>query len=413
MANFRVLTVAQITTYLKSYLEENEKLSGIYISGEVNDFRGYYASGHLYFSLRDPVSDTKISAVMFRTYAQRLRFDLNDGMKVIIRADVSFYPKNGTCQLTVFDIQPDGLGSNYLAFEQLKEKLSKEGLFDPEKKKAIPLFPERIGVVTSAQGAAVHDITTVLERRWPLAKILFTPASVQGDNAPEELRKALIKQDTEVRPDIIIIGRGGGSADDLSAFNDEALARAIFACKTPVISAVGHEIDYSISDFVADLRAPTPSAAAEIVAPDYTEYLRRLDEDQKYREDLLLQKLEDDRLRLLQFENVKKKNFTDVFLLKYGGELEKQQNSLLLTMDKVLAKKEQSLEKELLLLDSHNPAKLLERSVCIPEKNGKKIRSILQVSVNDRLLLHLSDGTLETEIKGIERRDSFEKKFEI
>ena len=413
MANFRILTVAQITTYLKSYIEENEKLSGIYISGEISDFRGYYASGHLYFSLRDPVSDTKISAVMFRTYAQRLRFDLNDGMKVIIRADVSFYQKNGTAQLTVFDIQPDGLGSNYLAFEQLKEKLAKEGLFDPEKKKAIPLFPERIGVVTSAQGAAIHDILTVLERRWPLAKIIFAPASVQGDSAPEELRKALIKLDTQIKPDVIIIGRGGGSADDLSAFNDEALARAIFACETPVISAVGHEIDYSISDFVADLRAPTPSAAAEIAAPDCTEYLRRLDEDQKYREDRLHKKLEGYRLRLSQFYNVKKKNFTDMVLPKFSGEYEKKRDHLLSAMNNNLTRAEQILNRELLRLDAHNPAKLLERSVCIPEKDGKKIRSVSEISVNDRLFLHLPDGTLETEVKGIERGCLFEEGNEI
>ena len=266
MAAFNILTITQITSYLKSYIDENPKLSGIYVRGEITNYKGNYYSGHLYFTLKDASSE--ISCVMFKSYAERLRFTLKDGMSVIARCDLSVYQKTGSCQLYVYDAQPDGIGAEFLAIEELKAKLSSEGLFDIEHKKPIPYFPERIGVITSAQGAAIHDIENVLNRRWPIAKIILTPVLVQGETAAYQLRKALEIQDTKIKPDVIIIGRGGGSAEDLFAFNDESLARAIYKCNTPIISAVGHEVDYSISDFVADLRAATPSAAAELVAPD-------------------------------------------------------------------------------------------------------------------------------------------------
>jgi len=250
VAGFNILTVSQITAYLKSYLDENKKLSGIYIKGEITDFKANFYSGHFYFSLKD--QNSEINCVMFKSYAERIRFLPKDGMSVIVRCDLSVYQKSCSCQLYVYDIQPEGLGAKHLAFEQLKEKLEKEGLFDAQYKKDIPPYPEKIGVITSAYGAALQDIINVLSRRWPVTKIVLTPVSVQGEDAPEQLLKAVKKQDALVRPEVIIIGRGGGSSEDLSAFNDEKLARAIFECNTPVISAVGHETDFSICDFVAE-----------------------------------------------------------------------------------------------------------------------------------------------------------------
>ena len=255
LAGFNILTVTQITSYLKSYIDENKKLSGIYIKGEITDFKVNFYSGHFYFTLKD--SGAEISCVMFRSYAERIRFMPQNGMSVIVRCDLSVYQKACSCQLYVYDIQPDGLGAKHLAFEQLKSKLESEGLFDAQFKKTLPQYPERIGVITSANGAAFQDIINVLSRRWPVAKIILTPVSVQGEDAPAQILSALIKQDNVIKPDVIILGRGGGSSEDLSAFNDEALARAVFACKTPVVSAVGHETDFSICDFVADFRAPT------------------------------------------------------------------------------------------------------------------------------------------------------------
>lgn len=406
MASFQILTVAQISAYLKSYLEENKKLSGIYISGEISDYRGNYFSGHLYFSLKDLASDVKINCVMFRSYAERLRFSPGDGMKVLVRCDVSFYSKNGACQLTIYDIQPDGIGSKALAFEQLKEKLEKEGLFSVEHKKSIPTFPEKIGVITSAQGAAIHDIQNVLERRWPLAKIVLTPSAVQGENAPDELRKALRLQESQVHPDVIIIGRGGGSSDDLSAFNDEALAREIFASETPIISAVGHEIDFSICDFVADLRAPTPSAAAELVAPDSLELLRRLDDDLQSRAELLQGKIDRCSFQISEFYNVKQNHFIERFLDKYEGKWRCQYLLLEENAKRTIEKKERALAGELLRLETLNPAKLLARSVCIPEKEAKKVRFAAEVAVGDTLSLHFSDGTLTALVTEKKERES-------
>ena len=303
MPGFSILSVTQVTSYLKSYLDENPKLSGIYIRGEIADFKENLYSGHMYFSLKDAESEVK--CVMFRSYAERIRFTPQNGMAVIARCDLSVYKKTCACQLYVYDIQPDGLGAKFLAFEQLKERLEKEGLFAPEAKKPLPRFPGKIGVITSAHGAALHDIINVLGRRWSLAKLVLTPVSVQGADAPEQLIRALKKQDDEIKPDVIIIGRGGGSSDDLSAFNDEMLARTVFSCKTPVISAVGHETDFSICDFVADLRAPTPSAAAELASPDCDEIKQTLDSNLDFLDNVLRKKIDDRSGKLAMIGSIK------------------------------------------------------------------------------------------------------------
>lgn len=260
------LTVTQLNRYVRSLLEGDGNLVSVFVTGEISNFKNHYQSGHLYFSLKDDASLVK--CVMFRQDAARLKFKPQDGMKVICRGRVSLYERDGQYQYYVEDMQPDGAGSLALAFEQLKLKMQKEGLFDEKLKRPLPELPQRIAVVTSDTGAAVRDIISILNRRYPLCEVVLCPVQVQGAGAAESMIGALERLNGIDNIDIIIIGRGGGSAEDLWAFNDENLARAIRRTKAPVISAVGHETDYTICDFVADLRAPTPSAAAELAVPD-------------------------------------------------------------------------------------------------------------------------------------------------
>ena len=268
------LTVTQLTVYLKARLEEDPRLNGVLVSGEISNFTNHYKSGHFYFSLKDERS--VLRAVMFARNASRLRFVPQDGMRVLARGRISLYEASGQYQLYVDELQPDGLGALSLAFEQLKEKLRKEGLFAPERKRPLPPFPERVGIITSPTGAAVHDMLTILARRWPLAQVVFCPVQVQGEAAAPQLVEALRRMNEQEAADVILIGRGGGSLEDLWAFNEEIVARAVAASRIPVVSAVGHETDVTICDFAADLRAPTPSAAAELAVPDRAEWMAAL-----------------------------------------------------------------------------------------------------------------------------------------
>ena len=298
------LTVSQINTYLKSVIDGDARLQHIFVTGEISDFKNHFSSGHFYFTLKDQRSSLK--AVMFRSNAQRVTFDVRNGMKVVIRGSISVYEAGGAYQLYCDEMIPDGAGMLALAYEQLKQKLEAEGLFSADRKKPLPYLPQRVGVVTSASGAAIHDIITVLGRRFPYAQIVLCPASVQGEGAAQSIARGIRLLDETPGIDVIIAGRGGGSAEDLWAFNEEAVARAIYACRTPVVSAVGHETDFTIADLVADVRAATPSAAAEIVAPDYRDLLYTVDSVLQKIEDCLLTKITelDDRreksLRLLE-----------------------------------------------------------------------------------------------------------------
>ncbi|MBQ7874851.1 MAG: exodeoxyribonuclease VII large subunit, partial [Oscillospiraceae bacterium] len=390
MAGFNILTVTQITSYLKSYIDENKKLSGIYIKGEITDFKANFYSGHFYFTLKDASSE--ISCVMFRSYAERIRFMPKDGMSVIVRCDLSVYQKSCSCQLYVYDIQPEGLGAKHLAFEQLKEKLEKEGLFDAQNKKALPVYPEKIGVITSAHGAALQDIINVLTRRWPVAKIVLTPVAVQGEDSPKQLLSAIIKQENEIKPDVIIIGRGGGSSEDLSAFNDEALARAIFDCKTPVVSAVGHETDFSICDFVSDMRAPTPSAAAELVSPDINALRQSIDSNIEWMKDFIERKCDNYAKILDKFSSVKCEHFTGKIINKQTEKIAVLEKELVYRYKNLVLKKQNGFELALAKLDSNNPVKIFRRSVCRIEKDGSQIKSVSDVSIGDNFDIYLSDG---------------------
>lgn len=291
-----VLSVTQLNTYLKSLFDGDENLTSVFLSGEISNFTNHYKSGHFYLSLKDEKS--VIRAVMFAQNARRVRFLPQDGMKVIVRGRVSVYEATGQYQLYIEDMQPDGLGALNLAFEQLKAKLEAEGLFDAARKKPIPKFPERVGVITSPTGAAVHDITTILARRYPLAQVVFCPVLVQGTGAAPQIVDALERFNRLSCADVIILGRGGGSLEDLWPFNEETVARAVAASHIPVISAVGHETDFTICDFTADLRAPTPSAAAELAVPDRMELFSTIQYDSMLLKQNMNAKLENLRQRL-------------------------------------------------------------------------------------------------------------------
>lgn len=264
-----LLTVSELNEYLRMLLDANPVLTNVFVRGEISNFTNHYKTGHFYFSLKD--EGALVRAVMFRGNAQRLRFLPENGMKVILHGRVSVFARDGQYQIYVDDMQPDGMGALYLAFEQLRKKLEGEGLFDLARKRPLPRFPRKIGVVTSPTGAAVRDMLQILNRRWPMAEVVLYPALVQGAAAPESLTAGLAYFNEKCPVDVVIIGRGGGSLEDLFAFNHEGLARAVAASQTPVISAVGHETDFTICDFVADLRAPTPSAAAELAVPEVSE----------------------------------------------------------------------------------------------------------------------------------------------
>ena len=290
------LSVKQLNFYVKNLIEGDPRLSSICVLGEISNLKNHYSSGHIYFTLKD--NDASISCVMFRSFASRLKFDLENGMQVAIRGRVSVYEKDGQYRIYAEDITDAGLGDIARRFEQVKAKLEKEGLFDPTSKRPLPKFPKKIAVVTSSSGAAVRDILNILSRRWPVAEVLMCPVSVQGDFAVPEMLEALDRLYTLEGIDLCIIGRGGGSAEDLWAFNDEKLAYKIYEAPFPVISAVGHETDFTISDFVADLRAPTPSAAAELAVPDMSEILSQLGAYKDRLSNLLRLKFENCKLRL-------------------------------------------------------------------------------------------------------------------
>lgn len=271
MQKSSTFSVTQINEYIKMTLESNTVLCSVSIRGEISNLKSNYSSGHLYFSLKD--DNSSLRAVMFKSYASRLKFALENGMTVIVHGKISAYTVSGDCQIVADDIQPDGIGALAVAFEQLKRRLASEGLFDAERKKQIPRFPKSVGVITSASGAALHDIINISGRRCPSAEIVIYPSYVQGELAPKSLAGGIMFFNNRYKVDLIIIGRGGGSAEDLWCFNDENLARVIAQSEIPVISAVGHETDFTICDFVSDLRAPTPSAAAELAFPDTSRLL--------------------------------------------------------------------------------------------------------------------------------------------
>ena len=391
-----VITVSQLNRYLKLLLDENQQLRGITVQGELSNFTNHVRSGHFYFTLKD--SSAAIRCVMFRSYASGVKFVPENGMKVLLTGSVGFFERDGNCQFYCERMEPDGIGALALAFEQLKEKLQKEGLFDPRYKKPIPAFPKRIGVVTSKTGAAIQDIINILSRRFPLGTLVLIPALVQGDGAPESICQGIAAAQQAGNIDVLIVGRGGGSLEDLWAFNDERVARAVFACQIPVISAVGHEVDFTITDFVADLRAPTPSAAAELCAPDLLELRQKLDSTQQYLTRQAVQKI--DRCSD-QFQMVQKRllaSSPDQKLRQGEESLKSLQARLKNGMEKAYALKNQDYLSTVSLLEALNPLKVLTRGYSVTYANNRIVTKARAVSEGDLLKTLLSDGEIYSRV---------------
>ena len=398
-------SVSQLNEYVKMILEGNPNLSDVWVQGEISGAK-LYASGHLYFSLKD--SDSVVSAVMFKGSVMRMEFEPENGMKVLAHGRISAYPPRGQYQFIADRMIPEGAGSLAVAFEQLKAKLGAEGLFDPARKRPLPPHPTRIGVITSPSGAAVHDIIRVAKKRCPSTEILIFPSLVQGTEAPAYLRGGIqyfnaVKDDPEQGVDLIIIGRGGGSAEDLWGFNDERLARTVAASSIPVVSAVGHEVDFTICDFVADLRAATPSAAAELSLPDKEDLLRqvqslaaRLTAAQTTR--LKRYRTQLDRLaasRVLTSPEA-------AYRLRREGVagLEKRLN---LAVSRRLADKRQSMERVVASLAALNPLAVLGRGYALVQTEaGRVIPTAAALSVRERVSLRFADGKALVRVEEIE-----------
>lgn len=389
----QVITVTQVNTYLKSIIDSDNNLNNVYISGEITNFKNYYKSGHLYFSLKDDKSQLK--CVMFSWNAQRIKFDLCDGMSVICRGKISVYDRDGLYQLYVDEIQPDGIGAMSLAFEQLKEKLYKKGYFDTEIKKEIPQRPQKIGVVTSAAGAAFHDIINVTSRRFSLAEIVFSPASVQGVNSVGEIVNALSLLDKREDIDVIILGRGGGSIEDLSAFNSEEVAEAVYKCRVPVVSAVGHETDWTICDFVADLRAPTPSAAAEIVVPDKNSELDLIKSFKYSLESNINSKINNEIQRI---DAISQKDILNDFksvFLPISEKLNKLEENLKKSYNLYIENREKDFSAVCRQLDILSPLSVLARGYTIASNENGCLKSVKNIGKNDNITVTFADGTAQ------------------
>lgn len=389
-----VLKVSQINTYLKSIIDEDINLKNIYITGEVSNFTNHYRTGHLYFTLKDEKS--AIKAVMFRTSASRLRFEPENGMKVLIRGSISVFERDGTYQIYCDDMIPEGVGELTIAFEQLKEKLSKEGLFDDAHKKELPQYPSRIGVITSPTGAALQDILTVLSRRYPSGEIVFEGVQVQGDSAAPQIAEAIKKFNRLHGADVLIVGRGGGSIEDLWAFNEEIVARAIFESEIPVVSAVGHETDFTIADFVSDMRAPTPSAAAEIVAPDYREILYAADKTLDSMIDAIEKKIYRYRMNLMAAQKIISDRSPHRMIEFYGTCLEACETKINSELKRKVDFYENALMHYTSKLESTSPLKVLARGYSVVfDENMMTVRSAEALKENDRIRIRLSDGTVD------------------
>ena len=398
----RFLTVSQLNEYVKMLMDSNPILKTVWIKGEISNFKNHYSTGHFYFSLKD--DNAIVRAVMFRSYAQKVQFSPRDGMKVLIHGRVSAFVRDGQYQIYADEIVPDGIGSLYLAFEQLKSRLAERGLFDESRKKPLPRYPERIGIVTSPTGAAIQDMLNILGRRFPCAEIVIYPAQVQGAEAPPQLIRGVEYFNATRSADVIIIGRGGGSAEDLWAFNDERLALCIAASEIPVISAVGHESDFTICDFVADRRAPTPSAAAELAVPDGNELMRRLEAVANKLGTTLLQKIQNGKNNL--------KYLRESGVLSSAAPLlsEKRMGLLYLArqmdtdMNNAVRLSATGLSSVAARLESLNPLSVLSRGYSVTsDAEGNAIRSVSDVKQNDEISIRVRDGKIKATVKSINK----------
>lgn len=415
--NDKYITVSQLTKYIKYKIDNDVHLNEVFLKGEISNFKAH-TRGHYYFTLKDEGS--RINAVMFASATRNIKFMPQDGMKVLVTGKISVFEANGGYQIYVNDMLEDGVGNLYIAFEQLKKKLEAEGLFDPSIKKPIPKIPTRIGVVTAPTGAAIKDIISTIKRRWPLAEILLFPSLVQGEDAAADIVKQ-IKLSENYDIDTLIVGRGGGSIEDLWPFNEEIVARAIYECPIPVISAVGHEIDFTIADFVADLRAPTPTGAAELAVPaisDVTNYLNqlkiRLNKSVQNKLTINRQKLTELTSRYI-FTNpisiyqTKEMLFdslldrlkyatTNLVTLKEKKYLEIKNSYILKNPYQLLDKKSNKYLQIISKLETLSPLLTLKRGYTMTKINDKVITSSKEAKKGDKLEIEFSDGIVNTEV---------------
>lgn len=393
------LKVSQVNTYIKALLDGSEPLQNIYVEGEISNFKHYQPSGHMYFTLKDEKSQLK--CVMFSSNAYRIRFRPENGMCVICRGRISAYEKIGEYQLYAEDMQPVGAGALNLAFEQLKKKLFDEGVCDKSRKKPLPEYPQKIGVVTSGVGAAVQDIKNITSRRYPLAELVIVPTAVQGEKAAPEIVESIKLLDSRGDIDVMIVGRGGGSIEDLWAFNTEEVARAVIACNTPVVSAVGHESDFTICDFVADLRAPTPSAAAELICPDINvlfNHVRSL----QYTAQLYIQALIDDRSQhLSELTAFSPLANGEELLNAYKDRLSDLKNRLGSSFTNRAEIEFHRFSALLGKLNALSPLAVMERGFAVAKQGESVVTRAAQADTEKELTVAFEDGELNCKISGV------------
>lgn len=449
MENQQYISVSTLNRYIKRKFDADPHLDNIFVKGEISNLKKH-SSGHIYFTLKDEVAI--INAVMFRPQFQKIRFEIENGMKVLLEGQVTIYEKSGGTQIYIKNMQVDGIGDLFVAFQQLKERLETEGLFSQKYKKKIPLFPKKIGIVTSQTGAAIQDMISTIKRRYPIANIILFPAIVQGSQGADSISKAIVKANENECIDVLIVGRGGGSIEDLWNFNEEKVARAIFHSRIPIISAVGHETDVTISDYVADLRAPTPTGAAELATPDVTELHLRIQALQtkilKYAKanlhnernrlfalersfvfrspqqlfqqkaqalDLFQERLNNGLDRLLIFH----KNQVELHLTKLNHlspvkriqtgiqDLTKIQERLVRETTVLVLRKRQEFQEKISVLRAVDPLAIMERgySVAFNEKK-ETIKSIVQISTNDKIVLNVNDGIIDCRVESTRGKSS-------
>lgn len=387
-----VVSVSQLNEYIRGKLDGDALLSGIAVRGELSNYK-VYPSGHHYFTLKDEASSLK--CVMFKSSAVRLRFRPENGMKVIAMGKISVYPRDGVYQLYCASMAMDGIGDLYAAFEQLKAKLSAQGLFDPAHKKPLPKYPGTIGIVTSSAGAAVHDMLRILRKRYPLTRVLLLPVRVQGAEAPGEIAAAIRYANHYQLADLLIVGRGGGSIEDLWAFNDEQVAHAIYDSRIPVISAVGHEPDVTISDYVADLRAATPSNAAELAVPDQDALRQNLDSMCMAMTTALTRQVKAARQHLQVLSGSPALQSPTGYLEQRRKSLELLQNRLVSAETRTVERKDRQFIELTSKLDAMSPLKVLTRGYALVRReDGMVLKSVRQIEPGERIKVSLSDGSL-------------------
>ena len=395
----QVLSVTQINEYIRSVMDADSLLTGVAIRGEISNYK-MYPSGHHYFTIKD--DGAALRCVMFKGNAMRLKFRPENGMKIIAMGKISVYPRDGAYQLYCSTLVLDGIGDLYAAFEQLKVKLAAQGLFDPNHKKPLPKYPGVIGIITSSAGAAVHDMLRILKKRYPLSKVLLLPVRVQGVEAPGEIAAAIGYANYFNLADLLIVGRGGGSIEDLWAFNDEQVAFAIYRSEIPVISAVGHEPDVTISDFVADLRAATPSNAAELAVPDQDALRQHLDNMSAMMGNLLTRQIKNARRQLHTLSQSPSLRSPEQYLLQRRKSLELLKGRVFTSQSRVLHHHKQRFIAATAKLDAMSPLKVLSRGYSMTQNvDHNVIRSIKQIEIGDPLLISVSDGMITAAVTDI------------